>query len=566
MAEITKIEPLDGTNYQSWKYNMKLVLMERGLWGFALGTEEIPGSDESVAVRNAFRLRSDKAYSLIALSVSKNLQVHIMSTTSPSIAWNTLQQQFEFISVAQVVRLNRKFYAASMKEGEDLMEHVTYMTSLAEQLRELKEDISPRKFATVVLEGLPDSYENFISSLNARNIEDLDWDNIKGSLIEEFMKRKDKNEKQNNSGNDALFLSNRERYSRGNGAIFRGDSHSRRGGPREPRQQQRNQHGRHEDLKGPRCFKCQEFGHIVKNCPLNKRKTAYSHIVEEKHPQEAANNAKVIQSIDFQEMGLISSTKGELSDGWYIDSAASKHMTYEKGILLDFVGYKKPMEIHLGDDTVIFAYGEGKVKLTCCDGENSAVLVLQNTLYVPELAKNLISVPAMAQMGATVTFDKDKCTVSKDGLKLTLGYIVDRKLYRVNSPEFASLTDVPNKGTMRRWHCRYGHLNHDKEIVFYEFNNVEDDDEVADDTTEPTTEDQHELAEELARNVQPVGATYEEHFMEQVRNLEPKRQTKVPARFRTDECLMTDPIGCLSQETRETKLCLSASQDTQMMF
>ena len=44
MAEITKIEHLDGKNYQSWKYNFKLVLMERGLWGFVEATETAPGA------------------------------------------------------------------------------------------------------------------------------------------------------------------------------------------------------------------------------------------------------------------------------------------------------------------------------------------------------------------------------------------------------------------------------------------------------------------------------------------------------------------------------------------
>ena len=53
-----------------------------------------------------------------------------------------LQKQFDFVSVTQIVRLNRKFYAASMKEGTDLQEHLTYMTSLAEQLQEMKEEIS----------------------------------------------------------------------------------------------------------------------------------------------------------------------------------------------------------------------------------------------------------------------------------------------------------------------------------------------------------------------------------------------------------------------------------------
>ena len=108
LTEITKIEKLNGRNYQSWKYNVKLVLMERGLWGFTQeGQETPPTADASAAVKNAFRLRSDKVYSLIALNVEKDLQVHISSVTDPLAAWNILQKQFEFVSVTQIVRLNR---------------------------------------------------------------------------------------------------------------------------------------------------------------------------------------------------------------------------------------------------------------------------------------------------------------------------------------------------------------------------------------------------------------------------------------------------------------------------
>ena len=56
--------------------------MERGLWGFIAGTETPPEETATVAVKNAYRLRSDKAYSfIIALSVDKSLQVHITTTT-----------------------------------------------------------------------------------------------------------------------------------------------------------------------------------------------------------------------------------------------------------------------------------------------------------------------------------------------------------------------------------------------------------------------------------------------------------------------------------------------------
>ena len=75
-----------------------------------------------------------------------------------------------------------------MKEDGDIMEHITYMTRLAEQLRDMKEEISDQKFTTVVLGSLPESYENFITSLNAQKVEDLKWENVKSLLIEEYVK------------------------------------------------------------------------------------------------------------------------------------------------------------------------------------------------------------------------------------------------------------------------------------------------------------------------------------------------------------------------------------------
>lgn len=96
------------------------------------------------------------------------------------------------------------------------MQHLTHMTSLAEQLREMNEEISSKKFATVVLGSLPESYDNFLTSLNARNADDLDWENVKGLLIKECMKRADKKGREKSADN-ALFvnigsISNRGRH------------------------------------------------------------------------------------------------------------------------------------------------------------------------------------------------------------------------------------------------------------------------------------------------------------------------------------------------------------------
>ena len=134
-SETQRIEPLDGSNYQNWKFNVQLLLMERDLWGFIEDTEVQPQAtddDKKEKEIKLYKTRSQKAYTTIALSVSKSLQVHVRNTTNPKVAWDSLKAQFEFVSITQIVRLNRAFYAATMQEDDDLLEHITRMTTLVQ--------------------------------------------------------------------------------------------------------------------------------------------------------------------------------------------------------------------------------------------------------------------------------------------------------------------------------------------------------------------------------------------------------------------------------------------------
>ena len=73
-----------------------------------------------------------------------------------------------------------------MAEGGDLLKHITERTVLAEQLKEMDDEISSKKFAVAVLGSLQESYDNFLASLNSRNADTLDWDSIRGALMEEY--------------------------------------------------------------------------------------------------------------------------------------------------------------------------------------------------------------------------------------------------------------------------------------------------------------------------------------------------------------------------------------------
>ena len=150
-------------------------------------------------------------------------------------------------------------------------------------------------------------------------------------------------------------------------------------------------------------------------------------------------------------------TDNENQSGWIIDSGATQHMTYERDNLSEYVEFKRPCKVNLGDDRVILAYGKGTYRLTTDLNRSSQKIALKNVLYLPELKRNLLSVQAMSKLGATVVFKEDECRISKDSRLIGIG-TMHGKLYmlKVISEEYVNV--MKNNPNMELWHCRFGHL------------------------------------------------------------------------------------------------------------
>ena len=56
------IEKLNGSNWSTWKFQMKHVLLAKDLWGLVDGTEAEPAEDAAARVLADYRKRSQKAY------------------------------------------------------------------------------------------------------------------------------------------------------------------------------------------------------------------------------------------------------------------------------------------------------------------------------------------------------------------------------------------------------------------------------------------------------------------------------------------------------------------------
>eukprot|EP00794_Sanderia_malayensis_P018680 gene18680-20565_t len=130
-------------------------------------------------------------------------------------------------------------------------------------------------------------------------------------------------------------------------------------------------------------------------------------------------------------------------------------------------------------------------------------------------------------MGAEITFNKDECVVTKNGRKIRLGQVIDEKLYQVNATESANYSSVADEQTMQLWHCRYGHVNYDRNVLFCEdkFQNLESDTkvkekdfvffELQESSEKIETSDSYPLTDESVDDCEPVGATYEDNFIRQ---------------------------------------------------
>ena len=85
---------LNGDNYHSWKFNVKMLLIGKDLWEVVDGTEVL-GEDAGDAEKKLFKKRDNQALSIVCLSVQPNLQIYVRNCKSSKEAWDSLSNHFE---------------------------------------------------------------------------------------------------------------------------------------------------------------------------------------------------------------------------------------------------------------------------------------------------------------------------------------------------------------------------------------------------------------------------------------------------------------------------------------
>ena len=150
----------------------------------------------------------------------------------------------------------------------------------------------------------------------------------------------------------------------------------------------------------PTCFLCGQKGHIQRDCPNSKKKDERM----TKHNAKPAKEPTPVDS-DTQESdngAFTASSNTPTRQQWLIDSGATSHMTYSKGLLRR---YHKFDVVSLGDGRMVEAEGSGDIGLGMIfKVSNKKGCTMKNVLYVPKLTSNLFSVRAAVSKGNHIRF------------------------------------------------------------------------------------------------------------------------------------------------------------------
>jgi len=187
-SKIIAITKLDNTNYQTWKFKVRMLLIREGTWKCIDEVRPDEPDDEWVS-------KDEKAQTTLSLSVSDDQIVHICKCESAREMWEELQKVHERANLSNKLYLMRKLYQTKLSRSHDMNDYIRSALEMVERLRGIGEDIPDFHVAALLLSGLPESYENLVTALDARPDDELTLEYVKGKLVDEFKRRAESNDR-----------------------------------------------------------------------------------------------------------------------------------------------------------------------------------------------------------------------------------------------------------------------------------------------------------------------------------------------------------------------------------
>ena len=369
-AAQSAVPELNGANWRQWFLRMENYLRIHNL-SEVTATEKIFEKDEQGEVKLEHKMiyeKMQRARCLIINCVNSEYSGHITKCDTAHQVWSVLKNLYQQTGQQREAELRQRLTKTRKHHDQSIDQYMNAIVQIVNELRQVNVDLTEEEVPNVVLNGLPPCYHTVTVVLKHYH-EKLTMAKVRESLTYE------------------------ESY------LKKGNAYM-------------TQERKKTDLEKPTCQCCQKPGHTPQNCFMFKADYP-------SRPKEEYGSRPNFKTTD-RTMALMAGgpmIETENNQCWRIDSGVSWHMIGNKEYLE--VSTIEPFEtnIEIGDGSQLTSKYRGKVKLKIAD-RHAPPVELDNVLYVPGLATNLLSVNNMVLKGATMNFKNGSCNIWLNNMKL----------------------------------------------------------------------------------------------------------------------------------------------------
>ncbi|KAE8670621.1 Detected protein of unknown function [Hibiscus syriacus] len=192
MATKFDIEKFNGRNFSLWKLKMKAILRINGCLA-AISEMQVDFTDD-----NKWIEMDGNAMANFHLALAYEVLASIEEKNTAKEIWDHLTKLYEATSLHNKIFLKRKLYTLYMSESTSVTEHLNTLKTLFSQLTSLSCKIGEQERAELLLQSLPDSYDQLIINLTNSNVTSLVFDDVAAVVLQEENRRKNKEDRQVN--------------------------------------------------------------------------------------------------------------------------------------------------------------------------------------------------------------------------------------------------------------------------------------------------------------------------------------------------------------------------------
>lgn len=416
---------------------MKALLIKNDYWCYVNGENKKPEPADSnkEAIENWVR-NDSKATSDIILNISPPELKQIKNCSTSRDVWLKLQDIYQSKGPARKATLLKQLILQKMQEGEDIREHLRKFFDAVDKLNDMEVTINPDLLAILLIYSLPISFENFRCAIESRD-QLPDPESLRIKIIEESDAR---NNSRAETPQNAMYSYNKHQKFK----------YRNRDKSANPHQASPCKNNTKEPFKF-QCHKCRRFGHKASEC----RSKDYKKRDVNNVAKQVEEDLSLCAWIGSENVGMNTSYR------WCLDSGATSHLSNEPK---DFIslGTAHESELKLAN------YGSSKIVSAGTATFTSDVfgevkkITLNDTLHVPELRTNLLSVSKMTDKGYQVLFQREKAKIIDPNghVKLLADRVGNLFFVRELKPlPGASAYNSRHDTSLETWHRRLGHLN-----------------------------------------------------------------------------------------------------------